>query len=174
MIDTKRLWRFFIIINAIIAFLVIWNAIPERVFIFQGQTTAFRLRERQLEIMEHNLRMYETNIALISDFHIEGDIIIQPPGQTGAILMDIRNKIYTQDLIEREFHANEEGYHYIGGQHLIETSVSLMAEGDYDSINIFLHDLANYYRYLRFERIQISEEFSQTRLWLTLSIYSAE
>jgi len=173
-IDTKRLWRLFITINIALMFSAIWITVPERVFIFQGQTAAFRLQERQLSIMEDNLRMYETNVALLSDYQIEGGIIIQPPGYMGTIFTDVRNMLYLQGLTELEFYASEQGVHHMGTQHVLETRASFMIEGNYDDINAFLHDLANHYRYLRFERIQISEEIFPTRLWLTISIYESE
>jgi len=173
-ISTKRLWLYFIAVNILWLALAIWVTMPERVLIFQGQAAAFSLRERQLSVMENNLRMYEENIASLSKFYIEEDIIIQPSGQTGTMLTDVRNMLHMRNLTEREFHASEQGSHYAGVQHVVETRASLVADGSYDNISAFLHDLANHYRYLRLERIQISEEFPQTRLWLTISIYESE
>jgi len=170
-INAKRLWIYFIAANILLLVLVALNVIPGRVFILQGQAMAFQLRERQLALLEENYHMYEKNVALLSNFQVDGAIIVQPSGHTGALLTDVRQILYVNNLTEQEFHASEHASHYVGTGRVTETRATIVADGDYNDIVAFVDDLANHYRYLRLERIQISEEFPLTRLWLTISIY---
>ena len=170
-ISIRHMWLYFIAINILVLSLAAFAVIPERMFIWQGQTTAIRLRERQLAIMEENLRRYEDHAALFSALQAEDIIIIQPAEHTGALLTVVRSMLYMRGLTEHEFHASEQASHYIGGRHIAETRATIMAGGNFSDISAFLHDLANHYRYLRLERIQISEEISMSRLWLIFSIY---
>ena len=170
-ISIKRLWLCFTAVNIVVLSLAAFVIIPERIFIWQGQTTALRLRERQLSIMKENLLHYEENTALFSALKAEENIIIQPAEHTGALLTDVRSMLSVRNLAEHEFHASEQASHYIGDRHVAETRATVVAEGSFADISAFLHDLAGHYRYLRLERIQISEETPITQLWLIFSIY---
>lgn len=170
-IGVRYLWLCFIAINIFVLSVVVFTVVPERLFTWQVQTTALRLRERQLSLMEENLRHYEDHTALFSALQAGENIIIQPAEHTGALLTDVRSMLHTQNLTEHEFHASEQASHYIGGRHVAETRATVVAEGSFADISAFLHDLADHYRYLRLERIQISDETPTTRLWLIFSIY---
>ena len=169
--STKHLWLYFIAINILILSAAAFAVIPERMFIWQGQTSDIRLRERQLNIMHENLLLYEEHAALFYELQTRENIIIQPAEHTGALLTDVRSMLHMRNLAEHEFHASEQASHYIGDRHVAETRATVVAEGSFANISAFLHDLADHYRYLRLERIQISEEMPVARLWLIFSIY---
>ena len=170
-----RLKTYFIVANILLIAVIAWAIIPERVFILQGQGPAIRLMERQLAIMEDNFRMYEENTALLYTLQQEAVYVIQPAGHLGALLAEVRAILHARNLIEQEFYASEQAFHYVDNQTPVaEIRTTLTADGSYDDISAFISDLAHHYRYLQIERIQISEAFSPARLWLTFSIYEVQ
>lgn len=170
----------FVIVNILLSALILWTLLPERIFTLQAQGPAIRLRERQLAIMEENFRLYDYNMALLEGFGTEAaeaGYIIQPSGYIGAILTDVRMMLHLRGLDEIEFFSSVAAFHNVNGRGVEETRATVVAQGTYADILAFLTDMAHHYRYLRLERIvisEISEEFTQTRLWLTFSIYEKE
>lgn len=166
-----RLRFYFIAVNLVVLAIFGWAVVPEQVSILQGQQLAFRLSERQLAIMEENYRLYKENAALLVKLQSEASYIIQPAGQTGEFLAEIRSSLNLHNLSEREFYASEQALHFVDGRYITEIQALIAADGNHYDIVYFIKDLANHYRFIRIGRLRISEEFSPSRLWLTFSIY---
>ena len=166
-----KIRQYFIAANILFLAAVVWQIAPERVFILQGQRDTLALRERQLAVIEESYRAKDGNIELLAGLQQNDVYIILPAGQTGAILTEVREMLFLHGLEEQEFFASEQAMHYIDGRLVIEVRATLAANGRYGDINAFLQGLADCYRYIRLEHIQISEEFIPTSLWLTFAIY---
>ena len=168
-----RIKLYFIAANIVLVSMVFWILLPNRLFILRGYENAVSLRERQLSVREENFRMYDENIALLAALQAENDrqIIIQPAGELGGILNDVRDMLYSRGLRELEFYAGEQAVHYVYGRHIRETRVTIVAEGYFYRIDDFISDLVHHYRFFRLERIQISDEFELSRLWVGFSLY---
>ena len=160
---------YFLIANIILISAAIWWFVPDRISIVQGQNDLLALKERQFLIMEENYNTKDENIELLAG--LEQSHIIQPPGQLGAIMTDIRTILLQNNLIEQDFFASEQATHYIEGRMVIETRGTLSASGRYYDINNFIKNLADHRQFIRLEDIQISKEFIPTGLWLTFAIY---
>ena len=162
---------YFIVANILLLATLAFTAIPERIYTLQKQSATLRLSRRQLTLMEENLKMYEENIALLSALQHERGYIIQPSWHIGALLTEVRGMLHMQRLAEQEFYAREHSLHYVNGQPIAQTRVTIIATGNYDDIKAFLVDMASHYRYFHLEQIQISRNHYPTQLWLTFSIY---
>ncbi|MCL2398940.1 MAG: hypothetical protein FWC91_04230 [Defluviitaleaceae bacterium] len=170
---TKRILMYFIAANTIIVMVVVAIILPERIHVLQSLREGIHLQERLLAVMQQNLYMYEENAATLAVLQTEkrGQVIIQPFGHAGAVITDVRNILHMQRLEEREFYTSGHTSHRVYNRYVSEIRTTLTAIGDYDNINAFIHELANYYRYLRIVRIQISKDASYSQLWLNFSIY---
>jgi|GEM_PF-2034484 len=162
---------YFIIANALCLAFALATIVPDSLFTLRHQESSINVMERQLAVREANYRMYEEKLRQFAAMDDTDLIIIQPPGHLGALLTEIRAKLHDNYLSEIEFHASERALHYASRGRVAETRSVVVADGNYGDIGGFLYDMANHYRYIRLERIQISEESPQTRLWLTFIIY---
>lgn len=170
---TKRVLMYFIAANIIVVMVVMAITLPERMHILQNLGAGIHLQERMLDVMEHNLHMYEENSATLANLMSErrGPVMIQPFGQAGAVITDVRNILHTQGLREREFNTSGHTSHHVANRYIAEIRTTLTAIGNYDDISAFIHDLANHYQYLRLVRLQISKSDSYSQLLLDFSIY---
>ena len=168
--------KYFVFANIIILTLAALTVLPERISILRKQSDYLRLLERQLTGMEENLRLYEENTALMSLLAEEEDrqVTVQPVGRIGALLTDVRTMLYEQGLSEQDFYVGAQTALYMEGRYVSETRATILAEGSYENMNAFIHGLAGHYRYIRLERIQISQELLSNRLWLTFAIYEEQ
>ena len=166
-----KLKIYFIIANILCLGFALAIIVPDNLFNLRNQDASIRIRESRLAMQEQNFQMQAENISLLAEISDSGLIIIQPPGHLGALLTEIRAKLHDNRLSEIEFHASERALHYVNNALVAETRSVVVAEGNYGDISGFLYDMASHYRYIRLERIQISEELPQTRLWLTFTIY---
>ena len=164
----------FIAINIVILAAFSWVMLPGRVFILQGFGPSLELMAQQLAIMEENYHRHEENIARLAYLQTQEGYIIQPAGQVGALLDEIRSMLDLRNLTEQEFYASEQRIHYLNGRFVTETVATIAANGSYSDIGSFVSDLSSHYRFIRLERVQISEEFSPTRLWLVFTIYEEQ
>ena len=166
----------FIAANILFISLAAWLVMPERMFVLAGQGTSLSLKERQLSVLNHNFTMHEENAALLSALQEEEGlmIVIQPAGQLGALLSDIREMLRKRGLHEQEFYASEQAVHYVNGRHVSETRATIAAYGDYYGISALIRDISLHYRYLRVERLQISEEILFTRVLIIFVVYEEQ
>ena len=169
-----KLIFYFAVANALILFLLGWGILAEQIAELRWQAPSLEMKERQLAIKEENYRTRGENAILLSYLQRERGYIIQPPGQVGALLTEIRAKLYQNGLQEQEFYASELGLHYIDGRIVAETVSTLVAGGSYTDILSFLEELSGHYRFIHLERLMISEEAHAYRLWLTFSIYEEQ
>ena len=183
---------YFVVANVVLLAIIGWLMVPERIFVFRNQETTLTLKERQFAIIMDNYHSLDDNMILLSSLHQDARYIIQPTGHVGAMLTEVRTLLNNNGLIEQDFFAGEQAFHYINGRIVTETRATLVADSinaghihadhihaDHNSIDCnfiaistFLYELANHYRYIRIEQMQI--EFNPTRLWLTFSIYEEQ
>lgn len=174
---TNSYFKYFIIANALWLAAVIGFTMPGRIFTLQMQGATLDMYERQLAILEENYLMYEENAAFLAYLQGGGSgdtavkYIIQPAGHVGALLTEIRRMLHNAGLQNQEFSAMVQGFHYVDQMPVTEIRASLSAEGDKGDIITFIHKLADHYRLLQIDWIQISKESTPPRLWINFTIY---
>ena len=166
---------YFVVANVLLLLAVAGMIIPGRIYTLRMQGAVIGLYERRLAFLEENYRMYGENAAYLAKLQeATGSgtrYAIQPAGQIGALLTEVRRMLHTGRLQSLELYARVQGFQHVNYRHVTEVRVSLSAEGDKDDIISFLHSLSGHYRLLQIDWIQISQETETSKLWVNFTVY---